>query len=97
MISINKGSKEFLFIDVGDRLKALTTLSGTTPTFDIFRKRDNQQIVTNQAAGNIGMTAQCLVDTTPAAFEVGIYNLYLKFASAPEAPRLGPFEFKVDP
>jgi hypothetical protein len=87
-----KGTVEYIRVNVKDRLGTLTTLSGTSPKFDVYGP-DGTEVVTQANATSVGMEAFCLVDTTALAY--GAYKLFLNFQIAPEFPRIGPFNFKV--
>src|SRR6266487_4581371 len=96
-VRLTLGTKEHLILNVSDRMKNITTLDGTNAQFDVRLKDDpplSTWIVQNVAVTNIGMTAYCLVDTT--GWVEGRYELYIHFSALPEAPRLGPFDFRVD-
>lgn len=94
-----QGTKEYLILDVADKLANLTSLDGTNPRFDV---KDNANVFkyTAQPASNVGMELYCLVDTSAAhpggLWAGGIYRLYVNFDTPAEIPRLGPFEFTVD-
>lgn len=92
------GTKEQLVVKVDDRKGQLTDLSALTPQYDILRASDDTVMITGASAVPDGLKAYCLVDTTQVspAYTAGIYNLFLKFTSAPEAPVRGPFPFKVE-
>lgn len=95
MIRIPKGSKEFLVVDVEDKLNQLTDLTGTNPTYDVKLRDATSNILTAQTAA-IGpgvMQLECLIDT--GTWVVGTYDLFVTFNNAPEVPRIGPFEFEV--
>lgn len=95
MIRIPKGSKEFLIVDVEDRLEQITDLTGTNPTYDVKLRDATSNLLTAQSA-NIGpglMQLECLVDTS--SWALGTYYLFISFNNSPEIPRIGPFEFEV--
>jgi hypothetical protein len=95
-VTLPVGTKEYLMLDVDDLLDVLTTLNGTTPTFDV-KDQAGAFKYTAQAATNVGMRLYCLVDTAlGGAWAAGNYRLYVNFTTAPELPRLGPFTFVVD-
>ena len=89
---ITLGTKEFLVVDVSDKLDNIDDLAGTNATFDVLLE-DETVLLENQTALVDGMRVFCLVDTT--AWDEGDYMLYLKFNIAPEIPRLGPLRFSV--
>lgn len=86
------GSKEYLVIDVTDRLNNLTTLDGVAMTFDVTDNEGTSKL-SNQPASNEGMRAYCLIDT--AGWTPDEYRLTLELTIGAETPRLGPFPFKV--
>jgi len=105
MITIAPGSKEYLVLKMVDVLPspdALTTMVGTSPTFDVYDDDEAETaILTGQSASiasGDGMLVLCLIDAQiPAIFpEEGDYKLFLQFTNAPEIPRLGPFRFRID-
>lgn len=97
MIRVPLGTKEFLVVDVEDKLNQITDLTGTNPTFDVkLRDADPGDYVVEGQAASIGpapMQLECLIDT--ATWVVSTYDLFVTFTNAPEAPRIGPFEFEV--
>jgi len=96
MLDIKIGSTETLLVDVTDSLGNLTDLSTTNPRYDVIAHDGTVKI--NNASVVVGtdkMLAQCPVNTT--GWNPGRYNLYIRFTFNPDAPRLGPFEFKVNP
>lgn len=95
-----KGTVETLLVDVEDLLNNMTTLSGTGALFDV-NSRGGTPMITD-AAVTIDplepLRAQCLVNTNlPTLWPAGKYFLYIHFAFIPDAPRLGPLEFHVNP
>lgn len=92
MITLPRGTKENLIVDVTDRLGSLTTLNGANSTFDI-RKKGEAWLLQGQSVINIGMRAYCLIDTS--SWVVGVYELFINFQALPEQPRIGPHEFEV--
>jgi hypothetical protein len=89
------GSKEYLVVDVTDRLTNLTSLDGVPLTFSVTDNEGAPKI-TNQSASNLGMKAYCLIDTNlPALWTPDEYRLTLKLSVGSEVPVLGPFAFKV--
>lgn len=94
---ITQGSKEYVAVDLNDEFSILTTLDGAGLTYDVTDRAGNFKYQ-NQAGLNVGMQARCMVDTTSGSnppWAEGEYNLYIKFNSLPEVPRLGPFKFLV--
>lgn len=101
VVHLTMGTKEYLICKVTEVLGQLTTLTGTSPTYDVYHADEAETVVlTDQAAALTPadpMAALCLIDTTvPALYTEGDYNLFLKFTAAPEIPRLGPFRFRID-
>lgn len=100
MESINIGSKEDLIVDVTDVIQNVDDLTATNPRYDVKDKAGNFKM-TNQVAvvdAIKKMRLLCLIDTTAGGLWVaGRYFLYVRFTNAPEAPQIGPFEFKVNP
>lgn len=95
-VLLNKGTIEHLIVDVADRLKNVTSLSGLNAAFDVRQRGEATWLVQAQAATVSGMSAFCLVDTTPSGFVDGQYELFVYFNNSPEIPRLGPFVFEVN-
>lgn len=92
MQKVTKGSTEYLVVDVTDRLGQITTLVGTLPKYDVMNSAGT--LVMNQATAIAeGMKLKCLVNTS--AWAEDKYRLFINFANSPEAPKLGPFYFKV--
>jgi hypothetical protein len=89
------GTKEYLIVDVSDRLDNLTTLDGVVITFDVLSEDiEVNPMYESQPASNDGMSVKCLIDTTD--WDPDEYSLFIDFIAAPEEPRLGPFKFKVE-
>lgn len=93
-----QGTKEYLIVDMTDKLGGLTSLTGTNPRFTVYDV-GNVQWYTNQPASNVGMTAYCLVDTS-AAHPSGLwpaaeYRLSLHFDTPAESPVVEPGRFTV--
>jgi hypothetical protein len=96
--SITLGTKEHVIVKITDKLGELTTLDGANARFDLRKKGASTWVSQNVAVTNIGMTAYCLIDTQAwTEADVGKYELYIYFNALPEVPRLGPFEFSVNP
>lgn len=87
------GSKEYVIIDVTDRLSNLTSLTGAT--YDWREKNASTWLAQGLTVTAIGMRAFCLIDTAVAGVS-GEYEVFLQFVNAPENPRLGPVRFKID-
>jgi hypothetical protein len=92
-MKVNKGSIETFVVEIVDTVNNLTALPAGT-TYDIL-DTDGNNVSINQAATVEEMRAYCLIDSTLAQMPVGDYDLFLKFSSAPEVPRLGPHRFRV--
>lgn len=97
---LTQGTKEYLVVDVTDQLGTLTSLTGTTITFDVREVATQAMKYTSQAATFTSMRVYCLVDTTSGGnWAGGEYELWIKITGTPvnpEAPRLGPFNFSVN-
>lgn len=97
-----QGTKEFLEVDIEDLSKALGSLSGTTPKYDVI---DDLGAFKYTAANcsldsNLPMSAFCLVDTLQGGAWVGAglsktFRLYVYFVTGSESPRTGPYTFIV--
>ena len=104
MVTLTKGTKEYVPIKILNVLGDLATLDGTGLTHDLFKDDEAEtQIYLAQATINDGMIALPLIDTTlqggaPLADLIpeGDYSIFLKFTFLPEVPRLGPFKIRVD-
>jgi hypothetical protein len=94
---ITKGSKQYLPVTVIDYLNNITTLDSLDLRFDVYKADDAETAIeVNMSADNEGMTALPLIDATLSEYVEGYYNLYITFVKSPQAPRLGPFRFRVD-
>jgi hypothetical protein len=100
MTKMVAGSIEYILVDVDDRAGLVTTLIGTTPKFNVYKKADGTQKITNQScAVDAGkpMQLRCLIDTTlPSLWASDEYELYVTFTSGAETPDHGPFSFFVE-
>jgi len=105
MVTLTKGTKEFLPIKILDALENVQTLDGLGLTHDLYKADEAETLVyANQSTLNDGMIALPLIDTNLTdggappidLIPEGEYNCFLKFTSLPEVPRLGPFTFRVD-
>lgn len=92
MVTLPKGTKEYLYVDVTDRLNNITTLDGLTLTYEV--KGDEDESVTSGSALHDGMLVSCLVDT--ASLDPDEYDLYVIVDNPPELIRLGPHRFVVN-
>lgn len=96
MVRIPVGSKQHLRVTVTDKTGTLTTLTGTSPRFDVkegFTPFGTKY--TDQAATSSGMVGLCLIDT--AGWTLGEYRLWFEYTVGAEEPRLGPMTFLVTP
>lgn len=99
MVTLTRGTIEYVPIKVMDALQNITTLDGTGLTHDLYRADEAETVIyTGRPTANDGMIALPLIDTTIFAddTEEGDYNIFLNFTSAPELPRLGPFRIRID-
>ena len=93
MERLTKGTKEYLVIPVTDSLGNLTSIGAAS--YDIYTGDDAaSEVVMGAVAVVDGMKIFTLVDTTD--MDEGPYDLFVQFEASPEAPRLGPFRFRVD-
>lgn len=94
-----QGTKEYLIVDMTDKLGNLTSLDGTNPRFTVYRDTDNVKWYNEQTATNVGMTAYCLVDTSAAhtmgLWPAGEYRISLHFDTPAESPVVEPGRFTV--
>ena len=105
MVTLTKGTVEFVPIKLTNVLGSLTTLDGLGLQHDLFKDDEAEtEIYTGLATLNDGMIALPLIDTTqddggippvPLTPE-GDYCIFIDFTTAPEHPRLGPFKFRLD-
>lgn len=100
MVKLVQGTTEYIVVTIGDRLDIITTLVGTTPLFNVYRRSDNTQVITDQAcdvdAGS-PMQLRCLIDTTNGTtWTSDEYELYVKWTTGSEIPEHGPFPFFVE-
>lgn len=96
MERLNKGTKEHLIVDLKDHTDSIVNLTGLNTRYDVVKKKDGTPMVTGASAGNTGMRAYCLIDTTGASWTKEIYELYIIIDNLPEVPRIGPVEFSVN-
>jgi hypothetical protein len=90
-IQLTRGTKETVEVQVSDMANQVTDLSGSSPHFDV-EDDTGTKIVDNAAASANGMLIFCLIDTTGWADTLMHVNLFTKFTSGSEVPRLGPFD-----
>ena len=97
--TIVSGSKEYVLVNVGDRLEDVTDLTPLTPTFTVYDKEDTpmQVDVPADVDADDNLIAKCLVDTaTPTPWASNEYRLFLTLHASPEQPVLGPVPFMVE-
>lgn len=99
-VSIGKGTKEIVAVDVVDRTGIVTDLSSLSPKFDFLNDADTF-IYTQATATGVSMRIDSLIDasaTGPSGLlPVGRYRLFVGFTAGSEKPRLGPIDvFIVD-
>ena len=96
--SLIQGTKEYLIVDMTDKLGNLTSLDAANPRFTVYDVA-NVKWYTDQVASNVGMTAYCLVDTSAAhplgLWPAGEYRISLKFDTPAETPVVEPGRFTV--
>lgn len=95
-VTLPKGTKEYVVVEVVDALNNLVDLAATTPKYDV--KYSDDSLTITQATPIIQlMKLFCMIDTrtTPASWPAGEYRVYVDFTAAPELPRIGPFSFTV--
>jgi hypothetical protein len=103
MVTLTKGTKEYVPIKVLNVLGSLTTLTGTGLVHDLYLDNEAETpVYLGQSTANDNMIALPLIDTTitfgaPAVpLPEGDYSIFIKFTVLPEVPRLGPFKFRLD-
>ena len=95
-IAITLGTKENIPIDVIDNTGVITTLVGSSPTFDVLDAAGAFKITAQAATVSGTMRLMCLCDfTNTTTFPVGLYRLFAKFTFGSEVPRLGPFDLAI--
>lgn len=94
MISLPKGTKEFLVIEVKDKLENLTSLDDADSVLFDVNTGEDVPVLSDSVAETDGMNAFCLVDTS--GMDEGDYELFLKIDIPPQRPVLGPYKFYVD-
>lgn len=98
MVTLAKGTTEYLVVKLTDLLKNLTDLDNlpAAPTFKVYKTGTQTPEIATGTCQVDGpkMLALALVNTT--GWEETEYNLFLYFSLPPEAPRLGPFPFRVE-
>jgi hypothetical protein len=92
---ISKGSKENIRCTMVDRSETVTSLAGSTPTFDVIDAAEVYK-VTAASASAVGMVITALLDTTfGGTWAEGEYRLFVKFTVGAEVIRKGPFFFTI--
>ena len=95
-IAITLGTKENIPIDVVDNTGVITTLVGSSPTFDVLDAAGAFKITAQAATISGTMRIMCLCDfSNTTTFPIGLYRLFAKFTFGSEIPRLGPFELQI--
>ncbi len=90
-VTLTRGTKENVEVQVTDISNAVFDLSGSAPHFDLVDDVGTF-IITNQAATANGMLISCLIDTAPFPGTLQHANLYARFTVGAEQPRIGPFD-----
>ena len=94
-----RGTKEFVVVDVTDRLHNIDDLTPYTATYSVVAKSDATVKYTNAAANLEEMQVSCMFDTSAThaggLWDADIYLLTIKLFIGSEVPLLGPFEVKV--
>jgi hypothetical protein len=95
-VTLPKGTKEYVVVEVVDALNTLVDLAPTTPKYDV-KDVGGSLVLTQQTPSIQLMKLFCMIDTrtTPANWPAGDYRVYVDFTTAPELPRIGPFPFSV--
>lgn len=95
-VSLPRGTKEYIVVNVDDQLDNLLTLDATSPEYRVLDDAGADQIAWTAAVIQV-MKLFCMIDTqAPTLWDGGEYRLYVRFTTAPELPWLGPFPFDVD-
>lgn len=93
-----QGTKEYLIVDMTDKVGALLSLDGTNPRFTVYDNA-NLKYYNDATASNVGLTAYCLVDTSAAhpmgLWPAGEYRLSVHFDTPAESPVVEPGRFTV--
>lgn len=97
-LTIAKGTKEILPVDIDDSTGVVTSLAALSPKYDLMK--DDDTFVYNQAtATTSGMRMDCLIDATAAGpsglLPVAHYRLFVSFTVGTEIPRLGPIDVYI--
>lgn len=92
---VSKGSKENVHVDFVDRSGAVTSLSGSGPTFDVIDSADVFKVTAGSATAT-GMRITVLLDTTfGSTWAEGDYRLFVKFTVGSQVIRKGPYYFTI--
>jgi hypothetical protein len=95
VIRVALGTKENIAVDVTDITGGTTSLSGTSPNFDVLNAAGTALISAVAATASV-MTLLCLCDfTNTTTFPIGDYRLFVKFTVGTEVPRLGPVNIQI--
>lgn len=95
MGSIAKGTKENVHVDFVDRSGTVSSLSGSSPTFDVLDSADVAK-ATAVAATASGLRITVLLDTTLGGiWAEGEYRLFVKFTVGSQEIRKGPYYFMI--
>lgn len=90
-VTLTRGTKEPVRVQVTDLSAQISDLSGSSPHFDV-EDDIGTLIVNNQAATAVGMLIACICDTTGWSTSLQHLNLYVKFTVGSTVPRLGPYD-----
>lgn len=95
-VVVPKGSIQYWPIKVMDAFETINSLDGLDVRFDLYKVEDDTdtEITLNGSAGNSGMIALPLIDST--TMDEGLYKVFISFVASPQTPRLGPFFFRID-
>lgn len=95
-LKITLGTKENIPVDIEDATGAITTLVGSSPTFDVLDSADTVKINAQAASVSGTMRLLCLCDfSNTTTFPTGRYRLFVEFTVGSENPRLGPFDLDI--
>lgn len=92
---VAKGTKENVHVDFVDRSDTVTTLAGSSPTFDVVDPSDVFKVTAGSATAS-GMRITVLLDTTVGGvWAEGEYRLFVKFTVGSQVIRKGPYYFII--
>lgn len=99
VIQLAKGTKEIVPVLVDDTTDQLSSLSGTSPKYDLL-KEDESTIYSAANATPVGMRLDCLLDLSSGGpgglIAAGTkLRLFVTFTNGSEQPRLGPIVILV--